>query len=272
MEIIKKYEYEVNKVIEVLNSLKSFKFDSINIYGSIVNKETFVEGLSDIDMIVMSRNFNDLDLNKICSELQNLNLDFREKKPSIIEDNLCKRIEFYLEFEKISIDITLCAGLIPSREILIQNAWYDNFEALMGAIYINSKAIYGEIPDYKLFKNLYYPFYDDDLRKKRLNILCKKLKSYNRKIMYYYNNKNLDFIDNLIKARKFFIKILFIYYRKYYWTPEKHIFYQLDKYLELDESEKKMLSFSEGDMFKCADNYLKISQKYLEKIHKELNI
>lgn len=267
---IEQFNDEIQIVKQLLDSLTSFKYDSITLYGSAYNKETFEKDLSDIDIIVMSKKFNDYNLNSIVNELKIKNINFREKSPKITIDNLCARIEFYVKFEKISIDVTLCGGLIPNIDELIKNAWYDSFEALMGGVYIYSKTIYGMIPDYELFKEKYYPFYNDELRKKRLKILCEKLEIYNKKIEYNYNIKSTETIDMLIKARKYFIKILFIYYKKYYWSPEKHIYYQLNNFLNLDEETKKILTFSCGDIFECSKKYLNVSKMYLSLIKKEI--
>lgn len=267
---IDEYKKEIDDAKKIINSIKTLKYDSISIYGSAYNDKTFVDGFSDIDMIIMCANFNELNLDNIVKEIRSKNINFREKEPTIIRDNLCERIEFYIQFERVSLDITICGGLIPSKKELLKSAWYDSFEALIGGVYIYSKTIYGKIPDYDLFKKEYYPFYNDEIRNARLQIICKKLKSYNKKIEYNYNEKNYEAIDNVIKARKFFIKLLFIYYKKYYWTPEKHVYYQLDNYLNLDKEFKEKLSFAKGNMFKCINDYLQISNSFIEKIEKEL--
>lgn len=58
--------------------------------------------------------------------------------------------------------MTLSPSLIPSYKSLEKDAWYDGFEALMGGVYLNSKTIYGRIPDYDLFMSEFYPFYHED--------------------------------------------------------------------------------------------------------------
>ncbi len=268
--IIDQYEQELKETKKVIDSIKSFHYDSITLYGSAYNDKTFVNDLSDIDLIIMSKDFENMNLNKIIYELKSMGINFREKEPQIIIDSLCKRIELYIQYEKISIDLTLCGGLIPSKESLMKNAWYDSFEALMGGIYIHSKTLFGTIPDFELFKKEFNPFYNEEIRKARLKIVAEKLESYNKKIKYNYELKNNETVDNLIKARKFFMKLLFIFYKQYYWSPEKHIRYQLDSYLNLDNDTKDKITLSKGDMFECAKNYLEVSGSYLRRIKKEL--
>lgn len=264
--ILESFKNEFFNVKKIIDSLKTFDYDSITLYGSSYNNEIFINGMSDIDLIFMSKDFDALNFNNIINELKAMNLDFREKEPRIIIDNLCKRIEFYINFDRISFDITLCGGLIPSRESLIKNAWYDSFETLMGGVYINSKTLYGKIPDYDLFMKEFYPFYSDEIRDNRLFIIAKKLKLYNEKIKYNYDKKSNEMFDNLIKARKYFIKLLFIYYRKYYLSPETHILFQLDNCLNLDDNVKNCICFINGNVFEFAKEYLEISNQYLKKI------
>ena len=180
--VIEKYKDELDDVINKLSSIREYNFDSVNVYGSAVNEDMFVHNISDIDIIVMSKDFDKFDKNSIIAQINAMGIDFKEKRPIIIKDNLCERIEFYIVYKNINIDVTLCPGLIPSRESLERDAWYDGFESLMGGVYMNSYSIYGQIPDYDIFKANYYPFYDDDLRDKRLDILSKRLVTYNERI------------------------------------------------------------------------------------------
>lgn len=269
--VVENYEYELKELIKILNRIKSLEFSSVNVYGSAFNEEMFVSGNSDIDVIVMCDKFNNLNLSKIIDEIKSLGLNFKEKRPIIIKDSLCERIEFYIVFERIALDITICPGLIPTLESLENDAWYDGFEALMGGVYLNSKCIYGKIPDYDKFLEEYYPFYSDELREKRLNILANRITSYNERIEKYVANKSFELVDHLFKVKKFFIKFLYIYYRKYYWTPEKHSYYQLTNFLDLPEEEKRALCFLDGNIFEAANNYLELSNNYIASYYEEKN-
>ena len=103
--IIEKYKNELDDTIDKINNINGFKFDSINVYGSAANEEMFVPNISDIDVIFMSKDFSKFDKHNIINQLNKTNIDFREKRPIIIKDNLCERIEFYVGYDKINIEV-----------------------------------------------------------------------------------------------------------------------------------------------------------------------
>lgn len=267
--IIDKYNNEINDTIKKVRSINNLKIDSINIYGSSANEEMFVEGISDIDMIIMSSEFEKLDVSGAIKDLNEMQINFKEKRPVFISDNLCDRIEFYVGHDNINLDITICNGLVPKRETLELDAWYDNFEALMGGVYLHSKQIYGKIPDYDLFLEKYYPFYDDELRKKRLDIIANRISSYNDRIDKYLKKDSPELIDHLFKVKKFFVKFLYIYNKAYYLTPEKHTYYQLTRFLNLDEEEKRTICFMDGTIKESAEKYLELSNRYINEYQHE---
>ena len=266
--VIDKYYSDIEKLIDVLNSVKALKYDGILIYGSAYNEKLFSKN-SDIDLLVMCKDFDYLDLNEICKNLESKNLDFKEKNPMIIDDIMCKRIEFYVKFDKIKLDVTICPGLIPTSDTLIKNAWYDYFESLMGGVYLRNKIIYGSIPDIEIFKKYYYPFYDEELRENRLNVLVERLQNINNLLHYYIDTNNPDIFDYINKYKKYFIKFLFIYYRTYSWTPEKHIHYQLSEYLNLSEQEINTICFIDGNIKNLIHNYVDLVDHYLSNYYDE---
>lgn len=266
--LIDKYKNELDDIVDKIGNIGGFNFDSVNVYGSAVNEDMFVQNISDVDIIVMSKDFSKFDKNDIINQINAMNVDFKEKRPIIIKDNLCERIEFYVVYKNINIDVTLCPGLIPSRQSLEKDAWYDGFESLMGGVYMNSYGIYGKIPDYDIFKDNYYPFYDDDLRSKRLDILSKRLITYNERIDRYLKNDSPEMIDHVFKIKKYFLKFLYIYNRTYFWTPEKHTYYQLTKFLNLDEEEKRILCFMDGTFKEAARKYIDYTSKYIDDYEK----
>ena len=267
--VIEKYNKEIEETIKVLKSIKSLFFSSINIYGSALDEKIFKTGYSDIDMILMSDNFKDLDLEKIVADISKLNADFKEKRPMIVDDYLCKRIEFYLKYKDIAIDITIAPALIPSYESLEKNVWYDTFEALMGGVYERSISLYGKIPDYDKFIKEFYPFYSDDLRIKRLDILANRILATNKSILEDVKNKNLDAVDHIYKIRKHFLMFLYIYYRKYFLSPEKHIYYQLENILNLSTEEKNILCHNKGNVFDSSREFLEMSNDYINRYYND---
>lgn len=93
--IIDAYKNEINAAIKTCEQIKELPISSINIYGSSNFEDLFRDKSSDIDIIVMSSNFDTADLKKIVMQLNELNLDFKEKRPTILKDGLCERIEYY---------------------------------------------------------------------------------------------------------------------------------------------------------------------------------
>ena len=270
--VIEKYLSEIKETIELIHQVEDLNISSINIYGSGAHDEIFNEGYSDIDMIIMCNNFNHVDLNKVVDKLCSYKYDFKDKKPLIMDDYLCKRIEFYLKFPTISVDVTISPGLIPSNASLEKNVCYDNFESLMGGIYVYSKQLYGEIPDYDRFKSDFFPFYSDELRNERLDILSKRIKHNNSMILKYLNDGNIDLTDIIYKTRKYFVQFLYIYNRKYYLSPEKHTHYQLTNILELPEDEKNIICLIDANIFSAAEKYIELSNRYLESYEKEKKV
>ena len=267
--IIDEYKNEIERTIKYLEDTPGYDFASVNVYGTSFSEWIFKRGFSDIDMIFMSNDFDKLDLHKIAKEIDNLNLDFKEKRPMVVDDNLCKRIEFYIKYPAIPVDITLAPALIPSIEELETNVWHDNFEALMGGVYVNSRSVYGKIPDYDRFIKDFYPFYSDDLRKKRMDILANRLSRTNEYIQMLLEEKNLDASDIVHKIKKHFIQFLYIYYRKYYISPDKHTYSQLGYFLNLPEEEKQIICLAKGDPYYASEAYLELANDYLNKYKQE---
>ena len=268
--IIDEYKNELNDFKNKICNITSVNVKTILVYGSAYNDNTFTRGFSDIDILVMVEDFAKTNKREIINYLNALNIDFKEKRPILIKDSLCERIEFYVGYSNINLDITICGGLIPTLDSLEKDAWYDGFEALMGGVYIHSKCIYGSIVDYDEFKKNYFPFYGDELRKKRLVLISNRLKNYVIRIEQLLKNGSYDYIENIIKIRKFFVKFLFIYYRKYFWTPEKHIYFQLKEYLNLSESEIDTICLLKGNITDASESLIHLIKQYLKLFDEEL--
>ena len=139
----------------------------------------------------------------------------------------------------------------------------------MGGVYVNSKSLYGKIPDYDKFEKEFYPFYCDELRTKRLDILAKRIFTTNESIKQYIDDKNLNLTDHIYKIRKHFIQFLYIYYRKYFLSPEKHTYYQLTNILNLPDEEKNIICLSKGNVFDSAREYIELSNDYINRYNNE---
>ena len=137
---------------------------------------------------------------------------------------------------------------------------------------MRNKIILGQIPDYELFKKEYFPFYDDLLRYQRLDILSNRLSKINCQLHEYINTDNPEAFDYINKYRKYFIKFIYIYYKMYNWTPEKHIYFQLDNYLNLSYEEKNIICFREGDVKKLFLDYANLVDFYLNSYNNEKHL
>lgn len=264
------YKNELDFVKKLfLEKIKLLNVSGIYIYGSAVDEDCFDKKKSDIDIIVFCSNFDVIDKDVLIGQIYENVHDFKEKRPVFLKDELCSRIEFYINDFSVPIDITVTSKLIPLKESLENDAWYDGFETLMGGVYLNSINIYGEVEDYSEFKEKYYPFYSDDIRNKRLDILSNRIAITSERLEIYVQQRNLCIADHLWKLRKYFIKFLFIYYRKYYNSPEKNIYVQLTKILNLPESEVRILCFLDGDIYEMTDRFINLSRKYINKYRLE---
>lgn len=239
-----KYKKEINILKEYLiNLLKGYGLSGIFLYGSAVNNKLFDYNHSDIDVIAFLKEFKYEKVCDIIKKIQFSKLDFGEKRPRFICDSLCSRIEFYYCTDTIDFDITISSGLIPDEETLVENACYDSFEALIGGVYLNSHCLYGKFPDEDLYKEKYFPFYNDDLRNVRLNIISERIMRYNDRIKQMWEIKNVSALDHIYKLRKLLLKYIFINEKTYYYTPEKNINYQLSTLTSLSEKDIKTISF-----------------------------
>ena len=134
---------------------------------------------------------------------------------------------------------------------------------LMGALYVHGIVLFGSRPLENYIQSNFLPFYSDELRYIRLDIITKRLNLYLKRLEIYTNCKNPNLVDHLYKSRNLFLKWLFIYKKKYPVNLSKHIDYQLQS-LQLEIIEIKTLEFLNGDLLKISQEFLKLTNKYLQ--------
>ena len=232
---------------------------SIFAHGSYVIKSLFNKEFSDIDIIAIVDNLNEDRayelINIINGDKQN-NID---KYPIYINDNIARRIEFYIEYEDVAFDITIMDNSWQKRD-LINGACYDSFEILLGIYDKYNVPLYGINPE-ELIR--YHEFYPESLRKKRLDILADRLSRYSVRLDNYVQTKNDNMFDFALRLRSFFIKYLFIYYKKYPINLNKHLSYQLKSILNLSDKETKILLFEQGTLEIQVRLFNDLVKKYL---------
>lgn len=248
-----------------LSDLKELDIVSAQIYGSSTYEEGFIKGVSDIDICIFTPKMYTMKCQDIVSYIMNNTKgDFMDKKPSIVVDYIAVRIEFYLNHPQIAIDITIMAPEFLNSKNMEETVAHDSVDMFLGAFYQHGIPLIGEIPKKKLIEDEFFPFYNEDLRKKRLNMLIPRIEKYNKRIEILIEQKSYDILDHIYKSRVYFLKWLFIYKRKYPVNLYKHLDYQLSNILCLHKEEKeKLLFMGNGNLFKLASNYLQIANNYL---------
>ncbi len=267
MSILTKYSKALSDVKSYLQKdLKSLNIFSAQIYGSAAYEHGFIEGVSDIDICAFSKKFKEYSPEKIIKIINESSGDFKDKHPTILRDHIANRIEFYVNHPAIPFDITILAPEFPNKKNLIETASYDSLEMLVGTLYKHGLSLFGEIPDKNFIEKNFYPFYDENLRRERLKKLTPRVLNYTNRVQILTKREDPDLLDHLYKTRTHFLKWLFIFFKKYPVHLNKHIAYQLTNILKLPQEEKNALLFmGRGSLFELSSNYLKVSQKYLNK-------
>lgn len=267
MALLDRYSGALSDIKKYLQQdLRELEITSAQIYGSVTYEKGFIDGISDIDICVYTDKFNTMLPEAIVKIINRSNANFKDKHPMIFRDYIANRIEFYVNHPTIPFDITILAPEFPNWENLEKTASYDSLEMLVGALYQHGVSLFGEMPDKNMIEENFYPFYSDDLRLKRLNILTDRILTYTNRVETLQNRRDPDIIDHLYKTRNHFLKWLFIYLKKYPVALNKHLEYQLSDILGLPQDEKEALLFlGNGDLFKLSSDYLQVSKKYLSK-------
>lgn len=212
------------------------------IIGSYLTKDKYIDTLSDIDICAFSNNFNNYTLEDIAEIIINSGeFDFKDKKPKYKDNPIEKSVEFYIVLGDYTYDITILPNDIPVSDKLACSSYYDSFEGIIGTLYLHSSILFGTIPNNDLIRDKFLPFYDENLRNKRLNVLVNRLISYKEKLNLCLQQKSDDIIDYLCKFRIAYIKFIFILNKCYYIHPEKHLVFQMKKFLNLQKNKIDIL-------------------------------
>ncbi len=261
LEYIKRY---------FLYDLKELEIVSAQIFGSTTYDGVFVRKISDIDICIFTPKMYTMDYRDIVQLIiNNTKGDFIDKKPSIVVDYIADRIEFYINHPQIAIDVTVMAPELPNSNNMEETVAHDSVDMFLGAFYQYGIPLIGEVPKKKLVEETFFPFYSEELRKKRLDMLIPRIEKYNKRIEILIEQKNYDILDHIYKSRLYFLKWLFIYKRKYPVNLHKHLDYQLSTILCLPKKEReKLLFIGEGNLFKLASDYLQVVNSYLNEYWK----
>ena len=254
----------------LLEDLRELDIQAAQIYGSSTYGQGFRDGVSDIDICVYSDKMGTIPDEKIVDIVNKSGFDFRDKQPTIIDDYIAHRIEFYIDHPDIPFDITILRPEIPRVDNVSKTSSYDSLDMLIGALYQHGVPLFGEIPEKQRVEREFLPFYSEKLRQQRMDILGKRLSGYTKRVEMLTEDRDPDILDHLYKTRNHFIKWLFMYKRKYPVCLHKHLTYQFNQILHLPKEEQEILFFSKNqNIYDSAQDFLNLSKKYYILYNKE---
>lgn len=233
---------EKNTLLKVVDSIVKSEINPIGItvIGSAIKPNKCCSGKSDIDICIhLDKKYQEeIDelITTIENELSNISSIFLVK-PRFIKDFKDARIETFIIINNITFDLTFSfdyqyVGTSPYEVVR------DNFEVHIGSIYVYGVNIYGKRPN----EDKYLPYYNENLRKKRLHSLIEYIYSKIDKISNIrVNQARYDELTVMYKTRKVLLQYVFIQKRKYPWSLEKDIEMQLREILKVNDKELKRL-------------------------------
>ncbi len=229
----------------------------IVLIGSASRSGEFVLDKSDLDICIYSDQILEYkDYSKSFLDSIRKYSDKIIMSPRYIEDYMGKRIELCVSFGCVIIDITWLPTTLPLSGESFYDIPQDFLELHIASLYIHGKLLYGELPNKENILKNYFPYYDEKLRGKRIEILEKMIYTEVFFLQKYIDNKDSDIFCCLVKIRKIFFQWLFVSRKKYLVSYEKNIKKQLDS-LNLPISFQKDILCIEGkDIFEISQRFL----------------
>lgn len=212
----KEHEAAANKIVNIFS--KNKKVNCVLLTNSCARGKATKDSCLDMEIIIKDLK----DKNKFEKEFE----------------KLTKTVDEFLTLKKVGkfshIDLHFSDGNIKPKE----RDWTsgpDEFELVIGNLFIYSKCLYGE-KEFTKLKEKYIPYYDEKLRIKRLEEV-KKYCLNNLNHIPIYVNRGLYFqaFDRLYKANQEFMQALFISKRIYPIAYDKWIKEQFFEILKIKE-------------------------------------
>ena len=223
------------------NELSGFEVYCLVLFGSAIYPGCFRK-TSDLDILAMTNLATNDRLNELADKMMDLpEFEKSQKRPTVLRDYAGDRIEFSLEYQGLTLDCTIMSSLIPDYETMQRMAAHDFVDVLIGAIikqgvsFMGDKAMMPEV-DFTIT-----PYYDDYLRRKRLNVIESYLASKVVRIREMILDHDSGLIDYYFRYREVFLKWFFGYYRTYPVNLHKHLNYQLSGISELSQEERNII-------------------------------
>ena len=228
--------------------VSKLKIDCVILYGSATYPNCFIEDMSDLDILVFSKDATSSNLATIARNVSEaMQNESTQKPPIILQDHIGNRIEFDLIYNGISIDCTIMSSIMMRREDMLSDIVRDSAELLIGSILIWGKPIIGTIEDCIISDINLHPYYSDEIRDKRLSIIGQYLITKINRIKFMLNNNDISTIDYFFRYRPVFLKWIFCYYRQYPVNFYKHLPMQLKQISQISDTERSILMLDSSD-------------------------
>lgn len=181
---------------------------------------------SDIDLIF---NVKTWEPERLVSLLKAKQYDFFTKHPRRLCDMRGDRIEFYLRLGSTIYDVTLIPNEIPGLD-MVEEAARDFLDIHVGNLYVHGEVFYRNESLDDFVSKHFLPFYNEVTVERRLRNIDWKIEKIKRKTAHV---ATLD-VFQLVQLRELFIRRLFITQRKYPFSYEQYLDYQLTRILNFD--------------------------------------
>lgn len=267
-EILKEKKDELEKVkMYFLQDLKIFDINCIKIFGSSTIPKLYNPNSSDIDLIVHTSKIDRKNIEGMINFINHIGGNFVDKQPLYIEDFITPRIEYCLKINDTVFDINIFPNKIWGLEEIRTKVLHDWLDTYLGSMTKYAIPIYGENNEIKKMYDKLFPFYSDDIRQSRMEILENRILSIIKKIDNQIKEGDVDILENMLKSRAYFMKWLFILNKVYPLSVYKHLQFQLAEWLKISEEDINVLLFKNNvcleDSAKLYINYVndKIKEK-----------
>lgn len=227
--------------------IKGIQIDCAVLYGSATYPGCFIENMSDLDILIFSKDAMLPNFTAIVEEISRAGQgEIAQKPPIILRDHIGDRIEFDLFYEGISIDCTIMSTLMLKRENILSNIVRDSTELLIGSILIWGKPVAGQIGECVTSDINLFPYYDESIRYERLTAIGQYLDPKIDRIKFMLNQKDVAVIDYFFRYRPVFLKWIFCYYKQYPVNFYKHLPMQLKWITQLSSVEISTIMLNSG--------------------------
>lgn len=250
-EVLKEF---ISKII-----IPKLKPLAVVLYGSYFTK---LSKGSDIDLAIFLKDaqlVNPLkEIHKLREifHMQNLN---QETDISFIQDKENPRIEIKIIYKNTLFDLMITNSRVCCGNHA-QDVSSDNFELYIGNLFVHSKMLFQKGNYYSNLKKRYLPYYNEDLRKRRMRLLKEDI----RRLIGKLKSNSADFktinaIYYLNRTLQSILQLKFMYHKVYPISYRKWMDYQFDNILNSDALLGKLNRFikktnlNKKDLSKLAD-------------------